>query len=620
MAPGSESISSNQNSVNSFVNGQVTSSEETKASAKASDASSTNSSSVSQWNLLSEAKSALVSVRDAISNSLPGVDASAPTSTVTRAPATTYDDAKTNFDTAKSGLQSATTLADYERYMGDLNAALQDMERLQSTTDQQNEVTGIKQNLQAKQDVISQLNRLVAIENQNKTLLDDLITTDSWFQLPAMRDQFTMNKNSAEEIVNKLQGQNLNYNDVLTNAKEVITESSDKGTKQATALQEIVDEGNRSQAAVQSALQNNSPDNIEACKKIIDDAEAKIAKLKQDNPDIASSIMVSRAEEQVAQAKKDIQDIKPSGSDIPIVGPDGSGSSAGRAAGAMKTSSRSGRISSLLDDADNEMASTIMQGFRSMIEQFDVSNPATAKELQAMDKQLETLSDQLADPAAGMQAEDLATVLGQVAFAAAQVGGGSSGTAGIIQTNVKQLYNTAFSSSSGKSYESALSKGYSAYKTLSSVYSESRSGVQSVINQTANPALSRTVSRSGIEPQGRSTDSSRRAAETIVRDSSTLGDVYGRLQVLDSLMGIIASNPQDNQEAIMQKLSKSIDNSPSLGSSSATLQKFAAKLEQEFIDGERNLVESKENAFRRQPAFIQQVLVNIASLFSGYLS
>ena len=434
-----------------------------------------------------------------------------------------------------------------------------------------------------------------------------------------------------------------NYDAVLTNAESVITASSEKGRKLATALQTIADAGNQSQAAVLQAQQNNSPDNIAASQQIINESKAKIDQLEQEHPDVAQSPIVAKAKSQVTQAEQDIQEIKPSGSDIPIVGPSGSSASAGSAAGALKTSNTSGRVSLLLDDVDNETASIAMQGFRSMIEQFNVNNPATAKELQAMNNQLETMSEQIAGAEGGLPAEiqaikealaqalkqpaadGLATALGQVAFAAAKVGGGSAGTAGTIQTNVKRLYNAAFASPSSSSYASALSEGYAAYKTLNSLYSESRSGVQSAINQTANPALSRTVSRSGIESQGRSTDTSRRAAEAIVRDSRTLGDVYSRLQVLDSLMGAVASNPQANQEEIMQKLTASISKAPQFGypavqNSSDSLQKFAAQLEKEFMDGEQSLAEARENAFRKQPAFIQQVLVNIASLFSGYLS
>ena len=531
--------------------------------------------------------------------------------------------------------------------MANLTAALQDMERLGATDpSHQAEIANIKQALQDKKDVIDKLNQLVTIKNQNQTLIDALKTTDSPDQLPAINSQLEINKNVADGVIKDLQAQNLtnpNYTAVLTDAGNVITTSSEKGRKLATALQTIADAGNQSQAAVLQAQQNNSPDNIAASQQIINESQAKIDQLKQEHPDIAQSPIVAKAEAQVTQAGKDIQNIKPSGSDIPIVGPSGSSASAGSAAGALKTSSTSGRVSLLLDDVDNETASIAMQGFRSMIEQFNVNNPATAKELQAMNNQLETMSEQIAGAEGGLPAEiqaikealaqalkqpaadGLATALGQVAFAAAKVGGGSAGTAGTIQTNVKRLYNAAFASPSSSSYASVLSEGYAAYKTLNSLYSESRSGVQSAINQTANPALSRTVSRSGIESQGRSTDTSRRAAEAIVRDSQTLGDVYSRLQVLDSLMGAVASNPQANQEEIMQKLTASISKAPQFGypavqNSSDSLQKFAAQLEKEFMDGEQSLAEARENAFRKQPAFIQQVLVNIASLFSGYLS
>ena len=652
MESGPESVSSNnQSSVSSFISAQGASVSETKASTKTQETNAAKSS-VSRWNFLASAKSALVSLRDAIADKLSSLtgsasklEASAPTVTVKSA--NTYDEAKNNFDQAKAGLQSANTLADYATNMANLTAALQDMERLDTNQAHQTDIANIKTALQANQEVINKLNQLVTIENQNQTLIDALKTTDSADQLPAINSQLEINKNVADGVIKELQ-QSLqqsspNYDAVLTNAGSVITTSSDNGRKLATALQTIADAGNQSQAAVLQAQQNNSPDNIAASQQIIDAAQAKITQLKQENPEIASSPIVAKAKSQVTQAEQDIQEIKPSGSDIPIVGPSGSSASAGSAAGALKTSNTSGRVSLLLDDVDNETASIAMQGFRSMIEQFNVNNPATAKELQAMNNQLETMSEQIAGAEGGLPAEiqaikealaqalkqpeadGLATALGQVAFAAAKVGGGSAGTAGTIQTNVKRLYNAAFASPSSSSYASVLSEGYAAYKTLNSLYSESRSGVQSAINQTANPALSRTVSRSGIESQGRSTDTSRRAAEAIVRDSRTLGDVYSRLQVLDSLMGAVASNPQANQEEIMQKLTASISKAPQFGypavqNSSDSLQKFAAQLEKEFIAGEQNLAEARENAFRKQPAFIQQVLVNIASLFSGYLS
>ena len=649
MESGPESVSSNnQSSVSSFISAQGASVSETKASTKTQETNAAKSS-VSRWNFLASAKSALVSLRDAIADKLSSLtrsasklEASAPTTTVKSA--NTYDDAKINFDQAKNGLRSANTLEDYESNMAKLTTALQDMERLDTDSSHQADIANIKAALQANQEVINKLNQLVTIKNQNQTLIDALTTTDSPDQLPAINSQLEINKNVAEGVIKELQAQlNSTYDAVLTNAGSVITTSSNDGRKLANALQTIADAGNQSQAAVLQAQQNNSPDNIAASQQIIDAAQAKIDQLEQENPDITKSPIVAKAKDQVTQAEQDIKDIKPSGSDIPIVGPSGSSASAGSAAGALKTSNTSGRVSLLLDDVDNETASIAMQGFRSMIEQFNVNNPATAKELQAMNNQLETMSEQIAGAEGGLPAEiqaikealaqalkqpeadGLATALGQVAFAAAKVGGGSAGTAGTIQTNVKRLYNAAFASPSSSSYASVLSDGYAAYKTLNSLYSESRSGVQSAINQTANPALSRTVSRSGIESQGRSTDTSRRAAEAIVRDSRTLGDVYSRLQVLDSLMGAVASNPQANQEEIMQKLTASISKAPQFGypavqNSSDSLQKFAAQLEKEFMDGEQSLAEARENAFRKQPAFIQQVLVNIASLFSGYLS
>ena len=380
MESGPESVSSNnQSSVSSFISAQGASVSETKASTKTQETNAAKSS-VSRWNFLASAKSALVSLRDAIADKLSSLtrsasklEASAPTTTVNSA--STYDDAKRNFDQAKAGLGSATTLEGYETNMANLTTALQDMERLVDPS-HQTELDAIKQALQDKKDVIDKLNQLVTIKNQNQTLIDALKTTDSADQLPAINSQLEINKNVADGVIKELQ-QSLqqsvpNYDAVLTNAESVITASSEKGRKLATALQTIADAGNQSQAAVLQAQQNNSPDNIAASQQIINESKAKIDQLEQEHPDVAQSPIVAKAKSQVTQAEQDIQEIKPSGSDIPIVGPSGSSASAGSAAGALKTSNTSGRVSLLLDDVDNETASIAMQGFRSMIEQFNV--------------------------------------------------------------------------------------------------------------------------------------------------------------------------------------------------------------------------------------------------------
>lgn len=159
MESGPESVSSNQSSMNPIINGQIASNSETKESTKESEASPSASSSVSSWSFLSSAKHALISLRDAILNknssptdSLSQLEASTSTSTVTRVAVRDYNEAKSNFDTAKSGLENAKTLAEYETKMADLMAALQDMERLASTDEEQKaEVTRIKEALQEKQ-------------------------------------------------------------------------------------------------------------------------------------------------------------------------------------------------------------------------------------------------------------------------------------------------------------------------------------------------------------------------------------------------------------------------------------------------------------------------------------
>ncbi|QVE49545.1 cell surface protein [Chlamydia crocodili] len=548
-----------------------------------------------------------------------------------------FDEAKTQASTAKGNLESAQTYDQFKTALKELQDAIKYMEQLATTDEQKGVANTWKTELAAKQDTIDKINQLGSILDENKKLLEAIKTTSSIDQVTGAAGQIEVNKTAATALIEELKKAGVNY-PVIDNLETSITTSGTEVTKLASALMEAYAAGKNSTAAVGQAQANNSPANIEASKQTIEEAKKAIDAALALAP---NSPIAKAAQKEQQQAAKDILNVKPSGgSDVPIGGP-GAPSSVGTSQNRGATLGEV-RVSMLLADVDNETAAIIMQGFRNMIDNFHAQNSDFTAPLEEVMNQVTDLSTQInpADAEATAQLQEIQQALQDALQGTAGQDGminalGAITTAASISTGapvasanqggsaVKQLYKTGSTASSSKSYADSLSAGYGAYQSLNDVYSRSSASNREVLDRTSTPALTQTVSRTETRPRDND-NAAQRFARTIAGNSNTLGDVYASVGVLQTLLGVLQNNPQANEEEIKQKLTSAITKAPQSGyphvqiSNDAT-QKFITKLEDEFARGSKRLAEAKEAAFEKQPLFIQQVLVNIASLFSGYL-
>ncbi|CAG9046219.1 hypothetical protein NVRI1_00567 [Chlamydia abortus] len=550
-----------------------------------------------------------------------------------------FDEAKTQATNAQDALKAAKTFDEFKTALQKLQDAIKYMDQF-ATEDQKAEVATLKAALAEKQPIIDTINKLGGILEENEKLLEAIKTTSSIDQVTGAAGQVEVNKAAAAALIEELKklGVTADNYPVIGDTETKINTSSTEITKVAEAINSAYTTGKNSTTAVGQAQANNSPANIEASKNTIKEAQATIDAALALAP---NSPIVKAAQKEQQKAAKDIEEIKPSGgSDVPIGGPG--------APGSVGTSQNRGttvgeaRISMLLADVDNETAAIIMQGFRNMIDNFHTQNPDITAPLEEVlaqvtdlttqanpadaeaTTQLQEIQQTLQEALQGISGEEgLTNALGAITTAASISTGAPIASANQGGSAVKQLYKTSSASASSKSYADTLSAGYGAYQSLNDVYSRSSAANREVLDRTSTPALTRTVSRTETQPRDNDT-AAQRFARTIAGNSHTLGDVYASVNVLQTLLGVLQSNPQANEDEIKQKLTSAITKAPQSGypyvqlSNDAT-QKFIAKLEDEFARGSKRLAEAKEAAFEKQPLFIQQVLVNVASLFSGYL-
>ncbi|SGA08996.1 cell surface protein [Chlamydia abortus] len=551
-----------------------------------------------------------------------------------------FEEAKTQASNAQNALKTAKTFDEFKTALQQLQDAIKYMKQFAETDEQKTEVATLKAALAEKQPIIDTINKLGGILEENEKLLEAIKTTSSIDQITGVAGQVEVNKAAAAALIEELKklGVTADSYPVIGDTETKINTSSTEITKVAEAINSAYTAGKNSTTAVGQAQANNSPANIEASKNTIKEAKSTIDAALGLAPD---SPIVKAAQKEQQKAVKDIDKIKPSGgSDVPIGGPG--------APGSVGTSQNRGttvgeaRISMLLADVDNETAAIIMQGFRNMIDNFHTQNPDITAPLEEVlaqvtdlttqanpadaeaTTQLQEIQQTLQEALQGISGEEgLTNALGAITTAASISTGAPIASANQGGSAVKQLYKTSSASASSKSYVDTLSAGYGAYQSLNDVYSRSSAANREVLDRTSTPALTRTVSRTETQPRDNDT-AAQRFARTIAGNSHTLGDVYASVNVLQTLLGVLQSNPQANEDEIKQKLTSAITKAPQSGypyvqlSNDAT-QKFIAKLEDEFARGSKRLAEAKEAAFEKQPLFIQQVLVNVASLFSGYL-
>ncbi len=570
---------------------------------------------VGTWSLLASAKSALASLFDKISNLF-----STQSSTIA-----SFDDAKTQADSAWTALQNATTYAEFKTAVTSLQEAVEYM-NANAADDAQKQVAGEWQTkLDSQQDYISQVTAIGSLLESNQTLLEAIKTSSSLDQIIGAEGLAETNKENATKLIEELKK---NYPDstLADSLQKEIDDSTEAISNLSTTIQQAYNAGQGSTAALQQAQENNSPANIESCKQIIADAGKAINEALAQAPD---SPIVKEALKQQQEAATAIEQITPSGGgDIGLGGPGGPAS--------VGTSQNKGgtvgeaRVSMLLADADNETAATLMQGFRRMIELFHADDPDIAG---TIDKLAAEVKSQLQPPTEQSQAieqalqgegMDFSEALGAIAKAASLATGSSTEVANMSGSVVSDLSQVVYSK--GSSSSSSFSKGYDAYRRLNTVYAESSAANREILDRTTSSTLQSRPTRN-TDTQRNDDRNSRDTASDVARmvadNSKTLGDVYAAISALEDKLATVTGDAATvtSAGATFTAGATKIEKSgyPFVQISSNSTQKFIAQLEAEFASGSKRLAELQAATFQKQPQFIQQVLVNVASLFSGYL-
>ncbi|EPP36240.1 hypothetical protein [Chlamydia avium] len=589
------------------------------------DGSEKNQSSVSAvgtWSLLSSAKSSLTSLFEKISNFFSG-STSTSTSTIT-----SFEEAQTQANSALTALQNATSYADFKAAVASLQEAVDYMNA--NATDEQKQVAAEWQTkLNDQQDYISQVTTIGNLLESNQTLLEAIKTSSSLDQIIGAAGLAEENQNTATELIEKLKE---SYPDstLASNLQNEIDTVTTSVVDLSTLIQEVYDAGQGSAAAVEQAQANNSQGNIDACKQIIDDAGTLISTALTQAP---NSPIVQEASKLQQAAAAAIEEITPSGGgDVGLGGPGGPAS--------VGTSQNKGgtiadaRVSMLLAEADNETASTLIQGFRRMIELFHSENPdissTVSKLAEEVKSQLQPPTEQSQAIEQALQGEgmDFSEVLGAIAEAASLAVGSSTDVASMSGSVVSDISQVVYSK--GSSSVSSFVKGYSAYRALSNLYAESSAANREILDNTTLSTLQSRPSRSTTEVERNDDSNSRDPASSVARmivdSSSTLGDVYSAVSALEDKLTAMTGGTSTSADSTTTRstLTSGVTEAPKSGYpyvqlSSDSTKKFIEKLEAEFAEGSKRVAELQEAVFEKQSQFIQQVLVNIASLFSGYL-
>ncbi|WP_213318837.1 hypothetical protein [Chlamydiifrater volucris] len=295
------------------------------------------------------------------------------------------------------------------------------------------------------------------------------------------------------------------------------------------------------------------------------------------------------------------------------------------------------RVGFLLDAAESQTASIIMDGFRKMIDLFHQDNPDVRPTLRGViDKLSEAEKAATKDPAfssldksgaidamkvamaKSATAEAQAAAMGAIAQAAAAMGGASPIQAAQIGSSL-----AAISSVSSSKTASALSTSYEAFLQLNQDYSSISQEAQQLIDSSASRSLERPLMddrsrRDAEQSLGRLSDTNSRMTRDMLSYTKNAGVLFGALSTYESLAQMVKENPNANLEEIRKKLTTEVSKAPKYDYPYMQLpkegaQKFIQGLTKDFVEGTKQDLEKTINEFRSQPMFVQQFLINVAS-------
>lgn len=627
------------------------------ASKDASSASSTEAASKTQekktegptpqavetWSFLSAARNALSS----LVNRLLGVASSTPTTSPDTSPSVdstdptnptdpvdptppppTFDDYKTQAETAYNTFLTSTDYSEVQAAVTSLQAAVNKMNEL--ATDDQQRATATEwgeKNTKVTQ-VYADLEEISRLLEENKQYQS---SASSLANIDLVNAALLKSEENAAAVEAKLDEMNAEESPPLGRvpaSAEALKTQMDTVTEETKAITKVLidayNAGEDAYGSVEQAKANNSQANIDAANAQITQAKETIQNALLTYP---NSPVLQTALSRVTEAEAALQNIKPAEA------PSSGGVASAGSAQHRSFSVGNVRVALLLDDAESESTATVLSGLRKMIELFQ-SGTTVGGEAQKAETEAEAANDSatteeeaqaaveeaLQTMAEAKTREGLINAMGQIASAAMVSAGVPQAAAAPVAKSVKQLYSASSSTSSKR-----FADGYSAYQSLTDTLSSINDRGRNALDAATQSALSQPVPRRTETRARGSEDLSQRVARSIAEDSKTYGDIYARVGALESLSTVLQNNPNANDAEIKQALMSEVNKPPKFGYPyvqlpSESMQKYLGKLMQEFVDGTKAAAERKMLSFDTRTQFIQQVLVNLGSLYAAYLS
>lgn len=577
---------------------------------------------VQEWDTMLAVKDHLFSFLNSIYASTPQPPVTPPTPPTTPPTPTPFDLALEKAKAAKTSLETATTAEEFATAWQTFQAAIAEMETTATTTDQAT-LSAWKTAIAAQQDTIDKISKLDEIYNSFIQYSSFLDTTTDLEKVAFSRGFAMLATDEMDKVIEALTNANVSY-PVIQDLQTKITAQSQALTKKGEAIQTAYELGKECIAAVKGAEMNNSAQNINAVTKQIAASKQQVDSYNTTYPNVT---IIQTAKSEILQAEADLQNISSSGSGTST--PEGAPGGASTVGSSQDTGSTLSdkRVVSLLDNVDNETLNIMLQGFRDMIGQFYDQNAVNRQELGNFNNYKEILKDAedaseavledmfanegtLSEERSSLTLEDALSVISSASVNMG--GGGTSAPSTQVGENVKQLYKASTSKRKDR-----LASGYQAWSKLYTMSIGSDEQVRSALGEIIDPALSEPVFYAGSNARK---DDGLRAAHFVARHSRTVGDVYRNVRALERGLQFMQSHPGASVSQTVQYLKDSAQ-LPRLGllAGSASAGKFIKNLEKVFEEESLRLSKEKAARFEIKPSYIQQVLVNIASLFAGYL-
>lgn len=598
---------------------------------------------VERWSFLSAARNALSS----LVNRLLGVASSTPTTSPDTSPSVdstdptnptdpvdptppppTFDDYKTQAETAYNTFLTSTDYSEVQAAVTSLQAAVNKMNEL--ATDDQQRATATEwgeKNTKVTQ-VYADLEEISRLLEENKQYQS---SASSLANIDLVNAALLKSEENAAAVEAKLDEMNAEESPPLGRvpaSAEALKTQMDTVTEETKAITKVLidayNAGEDAYGSVEQAKANNSQANIDAANAQITQAKETIQNALLTYP---NSPVLQTALSRVTEAEAALQNIKPAEA------PSSGGAASAGSAQHRSFSVGNVRVALLLDDAESESTATVLSGLRKMIELFQ-SGTTVGGEAQKAETEAEAANDSATTEEAAQAAVDealqtmaeaktregLINAMGQIASAAMVSAGVPQAAAAPVAKSVKQLYSASSSTSSKR-----FADGYSAYQSLTDTLSSINDRGRNALDAATQSALSQPVPRRTETRARGSEDLSQRVARSIAEDSKTYGDIYARVGALESLSTVLQNNPNANDAEIKQALMSEVNKPPKFGYPyvqlpSESMQKYLGKLMQEFVDGTKAAAERKMLSFDTRTQFIQQVLVNLGSLYAAYLS